>query len=102
MKRIGPPSHTLVEAIRIAGSQAAMATICGVSQPSVWRWVHSSKALPAEHVLKVEAATGVSRHELRPDLYPREGVTTGVVALGSDADHGKTSTILDRGARFDA
>jgi hypothetical protein len=28
------------------------------------------KSLPAEHVLAVEAATGISRHELRPDIYP--------------------------------
>jgi DNA-binding transcriptional regulator YdaS (Cro superfamily) len=26
----------------------------------------------AEMVLKVEAATGISRHELRPDIYPIE------------------------------
>ncbi|AYY98831.1 chaperone [Burkholderia multivorans] len=26
--------------------------------------------VPAERVLAIEAATGVSRHELRPDLYP--------------------------------
>jgi DNA-binding transcriptional regulator YdaS (Cro superfamily) len=26
--------------------------------------------VPAERVLPVEAATGIPRHELRPDLYP--------------------------------
>lgn len=53
-------------------NQSEMARICGVKQPSVWAWVHGKKQLPAEHVLKVEAATGVSRHDLRPDIYPRE------------------------------
>ena len=53
-------------------NQSEMARICGVKQPSVWAWVHGQKPLPAEHVLKVEAATGVSRHDLRPDIYPRE------------------------------
>jgi DNA-binding transcriptional regulator YdaS (Cro superfamily) len=28
--------------------------------------------LPAEHVLAIEAATGVPKEELRPDIYPAE------------------------------
>jgi hypothetical protein len=48
-----------------------MARLCGVSQPSVWHWLNESKQLPAEYVLKVEAATNVPRHDLRPDIYPR-------------------------------
>lgn len=47
-----------------------MADVCGVSQTAVWKWLQSSKRLPAEYVLRVEAATGVSRHSLRPDIYP--------------------------------
>ena len=49
-----------------------MARLCGVKQPSVWRWLRIMHVLPSEHVLKVEAATGVSRHDLRPDIYPRD------------------------------
>jgi DNA-binding transcriptional regulator YdaS (Cro superfamily) len=30
------------------------------------------KGVPAKHVLGIERATGISRHDLRPDLYPRE------------------------------
>lgn len=37
--------------------------------------MQSSKRVPAEYVLKIEAATGVSRHDLRPDIYPREVMT---------------------------
>lgn len=44
--------------------------ICGVRQPAVSKWLQSGKRLPAGHVLAVEAATNVSRHLLRPDLYP--------------------------------
>lgn len=62
----------LAAAVQRAGSQAALAKICNVSSTAVWKWMQSSKRLPAEHVLAVEAATGVSRHELRPDIYPRE------------------------------
>jgi DNA-binding transcriptional regulator YdaS (Cro superfamily) len=64
------PSEALALAVEKAGSQAALARICGVSQPAVWKWAHSAKRLPPEHVLTVEAATGVSRHALRPDIYP--------------------------------
>lgn len=66
------PQVALRLAVSRVGSQGALARICGVSQPSVFRWINSEQGLPAEHVLKVEAATGVSRHDLRPDLYPRE------------------------------
>lgn len=66
------PHSALIRALDALGSQAALAGLCGVTQPAVWKWVRLHKALPAEHVLKVESATGVSRHDLRPDLYPRE------------------------------
>lgn len=62
----------LRSAITRAGSQSAFARLCEVSQPAVWKWLNVACQLPAEHVLTVEAATGVSRHELRPDIYPVE------------------------------
>lgn len=64
------PFEALRAAVKAAGSQQAFADICGVSQTAVWKWLQSSKRLPAEHVLRVEAATSVSRHHLRPDIYP--------------------------------
>ena len=66
------PPAVLEEAVRRIGSQAATARLLGLSQTSVWKWVNRGKALPAEHVLAVEAATGISRHALRPDIYPIE------------------------------
>lgn len=66
------PFEALQEAVKVAGTQQAMAVICGVTQTAVWKWLQSSKRLPAEYVLRVEAATGVSRHHLRPDIYPVE------------------------------
>lgn len=62
----------LERAVEKAGSQSAFARLIGVSQPTVWAWLNEGKSLPAEHVLKVEADTGISRHDLRPDIYPRE------------------------------
>lgn len=62
------------------GSQAALADIVGVRQQSVSEWCIKSKPIPPQHVLKVEAATGISRHALRPDIYPRDAATSpGVV-----------------------
>lgn len=34
--------------------------------------MQDKKPLPPIHVLAVEAATGISRHDLRPDIYPRD------------------------------
>jgi len=66
------PFEALKRAVEKAGSQAEIARIAGVSAVAVWKWLQSSKRVPAEYVLKIEAATGVSRHDLRPDIYPRE------------------------------
>lgn len=66
------PYEALMLALERAGSQTKLARIAGVSTTAVWKWVQSSKRVPAEFVLKVEKATGVSRHDLRPDIYPRE------------------------------
>lgn len=66
------PHDALAAATARIGGQSALGRLIGVSQASVWRWIEGGKHLPAEHVLKVEAATGVSRHDLRPDLYPHE------------------------------
>lgn len=62
--------EALISALQRAGSQAKFARICGCTEPNVWQLVRGQRPLPARYVLSVEAATGVSRHELRPDIYP--------------------------------
>lgn len=64
--------EALKAAVSSTGSQAAFARALEVAQPTVWRWVNQTKQLPAEYVLRTEAVTGISRHSLRPDIYPRE------------------------------
>ncbi len=64
--------EALLQAIDLAGSQSEIARICGITQPAVWKWLQSTKRVPAEYVLRIEAATGVSRYHLRPDIYPVE------------------------------
>lgn len=71
METTPSPHEALKAALAKAGSQSALARICGVAQPTVWKWLQT-KRLPPLYVLTVEAATGVSRHHLRPDIYPLE------------------------------
>lgn len=44
-----------------------LAESVGVSLSALSQW----QRVPAERVLRVEQATGVPRHKLRPDLYPK-------------------------------
>lgn len=62
----------LALAVRAAGSQVAFAAVIGKRQSTIQTWLANGKELPAEYVLEVERKLGISRHDLRPDLYPRE------------------------------
>ena len=55
-------------AIRRSGSARALGALIGVSIMAVALW--RRKGVPAERVLPVFEVTGVTPHELRPDLYP--------------------------------
>jgi len=55
----------LDRAIGAAGGVGELARKIGISQPSVSNW----NKVPAQRVIAVEAATGVPRNDLRPDLY---------------------------------
>src|ERR1044071_7389202 len=61
----------LSEAIQAAGGVSKLARRVGVSQPSISNW----DKVPAERVLVVEAATGIDRKVLRPDLYQERDAT---------------------------
>jgi DNA-binding transcriptional regulator YdaS (Cro superfamily) len=51
---------------RIAGGTTALANKLGISKQAVSMW----ERIPADRIIAVEAATGIPREELRPDLYP--------------------------------
>jgi TorA maturation chaperone TorD len=55
----------LESAIRSIGGVSELARRIGIAQPSVSNW----NRIPAERVAAVEAATGISRAVLRPDLF---------------------------------
>jgi DNA-binding transcriptional regulator YdaS (Cro superfamily) len=67
--------EALCLAVSKAGTQEEFAEKIGVCQATVSNWVNRSKQLPAEYVLLTERLYGVSRHDLRPDIYPREYMT---------------------------
>lgn len=53
------------KAIAAAGNASELARRLGIKVQSIQQW----KRIPAERLLAVEQATGVSRKELRPDLF---------------------------------
>lgn len=65
-------SDALAQAIDLVGGQTQLARLLGVKQANVWHWLNKAERVPGEYVLAIESATGgrVSRHALRPDLYP--------------------------------
>lgn len=61
----------LERAIAIAGSVSALARMIDVDHQLILYWRNRSKrGIAAEYVIMIERATGVPRHELRPDIYP--------------------------------
>lgn len=50
-------------------TQQEIADRLNVTKATVCKW--QLGRVPADKVLKVEDTTGISRHDLRPDLYPR-------------------------------
>ena len=64
----------LQRAISQAGGVTKFSAALGVPYQLVQGWRDGSRrfATPAEYVLRVEAVSGVSRHDLRPDIYPLE------------------------------
>jgi len=64
------PFDALHAAVEKLGGQSATARLCEVTQGAVWRWLNVNHQLPAEYVLRVEAATGIPKEWLRPDIYP--------------------------------
>lgn len=63
--------NVVERAVKAAGGLQSLAAACEVRYQAVQRWARDNK-IPAERVLQVEQASGVSRHDLRPDIYPRD------------------------------
>jgi len=55
-------------AVARAGNASALARSLGISHAAVRKWRVLGRP-PAERVLDIERVTGISRYELRPDIY---------------------------------
>jgi TorA maturation chaperone TorD len=82
----------LQEAIRAAGGVSELARRIGISQPSVSNW----DRIPAERVLAVEAATGVTRAVLRPDLYNGKSSVVDEIDAARAQEYALLATLLAR------
>lgn len=83
--------EALLACLECAGSLSQLARDLGIARTTMWRIIDSSKQLPAEYVLLAERLYGVSRHHLRPDIYPPDQRFIGV-------DHRATRVSFNRDA----
>lgn len=66
------PFEALEACLKAAGSQSQLARDLGCTQPAIWKMIQSAKRMSPEYVLTAERLYRVSRHDLRPDIYPRD------------------------------
>ncbi|HED5888906.1 TPA: helix-turn-helix domain-containing protein [Salmonella enterica] len=61
----------LDKAIEVAGGKSRLAQALNIKPSSLSRWIHMYEGrVPAERVQQIFQLTGISPHELRPDLHP--------------------------------
>jgi len=64
------PDTPLAMVLRIVGTQTRLAEIAGKSQGTVCQRLLQGKPIWPESIPAIEAATGISRHVLNPDVHP--------------------------------
>lgn len=57
--------HILTRAAQKVGGMAQLAAQLGVARQAVYQW----RRIPVDRVVEVERITGISRNELRPDIF---------------------------------
>ncbi len=68
---------TPLKAWRSAAKRSAedVAQEAGVTLAMWSRWETGARQIPADRVLAIEALTGISRHDLRPDVFGAPQIT---------------------------
>ena len=61
-------SNAMAHACASVGGEAALARAIGRPEETVLDWASGKSLVDPELVVEIERITGVSRHELRPDL----------------------------------
>ena len=56
-------------AVDEVGSQSALAKAINVAPQFVNQWTTGRRPVPVKHALAIEAITGVTRYDLRPDVF---------------------------------
>ncbi|MBK5075200.1 helix-turn-helix domain-containing protein [Budviciaceae bacterium CWB-B4] len=57
------------KAVNLVGGQGKLASMCGVTQPAVYKWLNGGLVSPQRVNAIVQATKGeVKAHEIRPDL----------------------------------
>jgi len=76
--------EALKKAVEIAGGQSALGRAIDRDQKAIWSWINTTQKVPAEDVLKIEKAISgkVSRHDLRPDVYPKPAPLDRIQVIG--------------------
>jgi TorA maturation chaperone TorD len=80
----------LTHAIDAAGGVAQIARKIGIAQPSV----SNRSRVPAQRVITVETATGVSRAALRPDLYDESAMPNDPVDAARAQEYALLAALL--------
>ena len=71
--------QALERAITVAGGEfgmkrgfSALGREIGVGRQTIWAMLNTAGKASPQYVIDIERATGISRHDLRPDIYPVE------------------------------
>ncbi|QTR47486.1 helix-turn-helix domain-containing protein [Thiothrix litoralis] len=88
-------NEALLEAISIAGSQAALAKHLKLRQQAVAKWVLNGR-VPPFRAIQIEEMTGgaITRGRLRPDLFDADSIATPVL-MEKPADDDQRSLAAD-------
>ena len=98
------PTEAFRLGVELLGGQSASARIINRRQSAISKRLKAEKPIWHDSVLAFEAATGISRHVLRPDIYPLEetpGPQPGVTPTAENEFQpaGGVSTSAARGKR---